>query len=350
MGAQVGACAANKGGFLAHMVLRGALCAWFNTSMGNGYWVGLGAPCAALVCVGLIACGDASESDGPRGGGATGGSGGMLSGGGGMVGGGSGGMATGGGGGTAAGGGGGGDGDNVVGSETFDAGSDPARNNVTPGTICERLTTIQCAAEAYCCDAPGRTIAECKATMMVGCQDELHVDEVADRAEVGFDATHAAQAFTDFERRASECDPTIANWGISREGLAGMQKGTIGAGQSCKPSGLGIANEVAQIAALASCADGDQYACQPRGGDGQLMLNTTWECEALQGAGGDCFADTNCQAGLFCDNPGYEELVASCAPRKAVGSGCEAGNECASLTCKGGACVDASTQAAYCLQ
>ena len=35
--------------------------------------------------------------------------------------------------------------------------------------------------------------------------------------------------------------------------------------------------------------------------------------------------------------------------RKAVGDSCTAPNECATLYCKGGKCVDASAEAAYCL-
>ena len=55
------------------------------------------------------------------------------------------------------------------GTATFDAGSDPERNAVTAGRICERFAEIQCAGEAFCCDAPGRTVAACKQRQQSDC-------------------------------------------------------------------------------------------------------------------------------------------------------------------------------------
>ncbi|HTU62522.1 MAG TPA: hypothetical protein VMF89_28875, partial [Polyangiales bacterium] len=49
----------------------------------------------------------------------------------------------------------------------FDAGDDPERNKVTAAQLCERLATINCAGEAFCCDAPNRTVEACKQDLIM---------------------------------------------------------------------------------------------------------------------------------------------------------------------------------------
>src|SRR5437773_884632 len=44
---------------------------------------------------------------------------------------------------------------------TFDAGTASDRNMVTPGQICDRMSTIQCAGEAACCASAGRSYEQC---------------------------------------------------------------------------------------------------------------------------------------------------------------------------------------------
>jgi hypothetical protein len=221
----------------------------------------------------------------------------------------------------------------------FDAGTDPNRNAVMPGMICDRLATIQCAGEAHCCNAPGRDAAACKQQLMSECTSMAMADDVASNPSTSFDAEQARVVFTEIERLASTCDPTIAAFGESFDGLRSMFHGTVGADDSCRPENpldMGMAG-----AALASCTGHETQACLPG------LVN--WTCTAHAAEGGKCFSDVNCNAGLFCDNPSYSLRGSTCMARKAEGEECELPNECSSLFCKGGQCVAADAQVAYCL-
>ncbi len=225
------------------------------------------------------------------------------------------------------------------GERVFDAGDAADRNDVVAGNLCDRLTTIQCAGEAFCCSDPGRSFDDCKAVMLKGCNEELMFDAIAGDARSGFDMAHARSVYVEIERRASECDMGIAAYGESLAGLRGMFKGTVPAGGSC--TSLNPLNRQDAAQALSSCADIANNACLPA-----LAL---WECEPRQGDGGDCFSDVNCMDGLFCDNPSFDIGGSTCGARKMEGASCQLPNECASLFCKGGKCVAPSVDAAYCL-
>jgi hypothetical protein len=222
----------------------------------------------------------------------------------------------------------------------FDAGSDPDRNKVTPTQVCERLATINCAGEAYCCEMPGRTIEACKAALLQTCSNELMLDRIGTNAATGFDAAAAEASYTELERRASECDPTVAAWGGSPEGLRTIFKGTIAAKGECTPTTL---TPEAPAAALVSCADAEKYACvytDPLG---------VWTCEERSAMGGTCITDNNCIADLYCVT-NTVGIPGTCQPRKASGESCALPTECLSLFCKKNVCVDADQQAAYCLE
>jgi hypothetical protein len=94
--------------------------------------------------------------------------------------------------------------------------------------------------------------------------------------------------------------------------------------------------------ALASCLDPSNNACLP-----ESLLR--WTCTPHAEVGGDCFTDVNCNAGLFCDNPDLSISGSTCMTRKAIGAGCGLPNECDSLFCRQGQCVEATVDAAYCL-
>jgi hypothetical protein len=226
------------------------------------------------------------------------------------------------------------------GMRVFDAGNDPALNNVGPGSLCDRLSTIQCAGEAFCCTSPGRDFAACKQVMQKGCDDELMFDALAGDAKTGFDAEHARLAYTEIERRASLCDTGIAAFGESVDGLRGMFKGSVGPGSSCMTLNPTYREEAGK--ALASCLDPSNNACLP-----ESLLR--WTCTPHAEVGGDCFTDVNCNAGLFCDNPDLSISGSTCMTRKAIGAGCGLPNECDSLFCRQGQCVEATVDAAYCL-
>jgi len=164
-------------------------------------------------------------------------------------------------------------------------------------------------------------------------------EDVAGDDAAGFDAAQAQIVFTEIERLASQCDPSIATFGESYEGLRSIFAGTVGAGGNCRPSNP--LNMTMQAGALASCSDYAQQACMPS--------LSAWTCTPHAAVGGHCFTDVNCQLGLWCDNPNFSLSGSDCRQRKGVGMSCELDNECGSLFCRGGACVNADAQAAYCL-
>lgn len=224
----------------------------------------------------------------------------------------------------------------------FDAGNDPNRNKVTAAQLCERLATINCAGEAFCCDNPGRTVAACKQDLIKTCSNELMLDKIAMQEVARFDAAAAEKAYTELERRASKCDPSVAQWGGSpTDGLRGILKGSIEPKASCKPAAA-LPEPVEVGAALVSCANPEANACV------YANILDAWTCEARSASGGQCVTDNNCNDGLYCvvNTPG---LAGVCTMRKASGESCQQPTECTSLFCKKSKCVDADQQAAYCL-
>ena len=225
----------------------------------------------------------------------------------------------------------------------FDGGSDPNRNNVMPGQVCERLATIQCAAEASCCGAPGRNFDQCKTAQLNTCRNEAYLDAVSMSPLVVFDMARAAAAFAEFERLASMCDPAIVQWAINPTmGLLSIVSGTKNANDSCIPPASQSMERPVVAAHLASCRDPAAQACLP------LRL-LAWECRPRGQVGADCFSDLNCVEGVYCDNPSLMVTGAKCVARKLKDATCATSNECQSLFCRGGRCVAPSPGAAYCL-
>lgn len=236
----------------------------------------------------------------------------------------------------------GGEAERAGGERGYDAGSAPDRNRVEPAQLCQRIAEINCAGEAHCCDDPGRTVEECKQDLIETCANELMLDRVAMQEITRFDAEAAERAYTELERRAAMCDPTVAQWGAAPDGLRGLLKGSVAGGDSCKPT-QAVPDPVSLAAALLSCEHPETHAC--------VYANPLedWTCEPRSAAGGGCVTDNNCEDGLYCvvTAPG---LAGMCTERKAVGDSCDGPTQCASLFCKGGSCVAADQQAAYCLQ
>lgn len=224
---------------------------------------------------------------------------------------------------------------------TFDAGSDPLRNNVKAGHVCARVAQIQCAGEAYCCDNPGRDVAACVAKMTDACAKDGHVDDITLNMKAGFNEERAADALTQFEEIASKCDTTVADFGTDPDGLMSMVQGTVAPGGKCSPPITG--GDAAAAGALASCQNAATTACLP-----SSALN--WTCAPRGGAGAKCFTDLNCQNGFYCPNPDLQINMTNCLARKELGGSCAQDNECVSLTCIAGTCAAPTTQSAYCLQ
>ncbi|MEY4581424.1 MAG: Dickkopf N-terminal cysteine-rich region [Pseudomonadota bacterium] len=176
---------------------------------------------------------------------------------------------------------------------------------------------------------------------MKTCVEDLVLDRIAMNAVSGFDAAAAERAYTELESKASQCDPSVAAWGASAAGLRGILKGTIAPNTSCKPP-QAFPDKAALGAALVSCADPQQYACSfPN-------VLDAWTCTPKAAAGGVCNSDNNCNDGLFCAISGLSG-TGTCNDRYAPGVACKAPTQCTSLFCKGGQCVEANQQAAYCL-
>ncbi len=229
------------------------------------------------------------------------------------------------------------------GGRVFDAGSDADRNRVEPGRVCERLSTIQCAGEAYCCDNPGRDLATCKQIMFEGCTRELMLDAVSLDPVVDYDLDRAEDAFTEYERMTSECNTSVADWAISLDGMRSIIKGSKEPEEDCSPDAL-VPTDEDNAAGLASCKYPETHACLP-------VAALVWRCKPLSDAGGDCITDVNCKSELYCDNPSLTyNRDATCKVRKPVGEACDLPNECETLMCKRGSCVPADKQAVFCLQ
>ena len=223
----------------------------------------------------------------------------------------------------------------------FDAGSDPNRNKVGPADVCRRLSEIQCAGEAYCCEQPGRSVDACKAESLRACSQDLMLDKAAQNPITGFDAAAAERGFTEFETKAGICDPSVTTWASSPQGLRGLLKGTVAADASCKPAeALPAPSSIA--ASLLSCSEPNSRAC--------LYTNPldTWTCAPRAAAGGACLTDNNCLDGFYCVLPALA-ITGTCTERKATGDACSAATECKTLFCKQSKCVEADQQAAYCL-
>jgi len=232
---------------------------------------------------------------------------------------------------------------------TLDAGTDPNRNRVQPGGICQRLATLQCEGEAHCCASPGRSFDACFTRQADVCTNELQLDLIAVEPVAGFDAEMTAQALTQFEEMAAECDPDIAAWGASMDGLRRMLQGTVAPGGSCMPPD-DIPSVAGYGAALASCAQMDTHACL-FGGDAPIPLPpASATCTERGQQGVSCFVDTNCVDTLYCHNPDGQYSTGTCAARKQVGASCATGVECESRFCNAGSCIERTQQAAFCLQ
>ena len=222
----------------------------------------------------------------------------------------------------------------------FDAGSDPRRNKVEPGHLCARVAAIECAGEAACCKAPGRSAARCLPQREQACVDTLALDALSEAPEVGFEAAPARAALTELEHRASTCDPQVAVWLASSEGLAAAFAGTLGKGDACAPEQGLDADEGAVAVALASCQASANLTCLPGA--------TSWTCAPRLSPQASCFRDANCADGLYC--AGASDAVdGACRERLPAGDACVRAGECASLVCRAGACAaDDDEQAAYC--
>jgi hypothetical protein len=127
-------------------------------------------------------------------------------------------------------------------------------------------------------------------------------------------------------------------WGASVSGLRGNFPGTESQGSDCTPKN--VLDSADAAAHLLACQDPADTACLP---------GPMWKCTPRASIGGSCFSDTNCQNGLYCDNPQTALFGATCKAVKALGASCTAGSQCESLVCKGGTCVAADDQSVYCL-
>ena len=218
---------------------------------------------------------------------------------------------------------------------------DPDRNKVTPGKICSRHAEILCAAEAQCCTDPGRTVADCEAAQQKTCGTDVMADAIAAQPEVKFNAARAEEVFTEIERLAMDCDPSIAAFSASDDGLRSMFDGTADPNADCTPADA--LDQPMFGAALASCKQRETYGCLPN--------PFGWTCAKRGDSGSGCYSDLNCISSLYCDNnPAQPKITGGkCGARKDVGASCEVFYECESLYCQGGKCIAPDEHASFCL-
>ncbi|MEY4579303.1 MAG: hypothetical protein RL701_4006 [Pseudomonadota bacterium] len=155
----------------------------------------------------------------------------------------------------------------------------------------------------------------------------------------GWNPDAAFEAFTDFEDRSKRCDVGIGDWVLSRQGFRRVLEGTHHLGDSCM---FTAPTPVEQAAAMASCIHEEGAACLP-----DSLLNG-YVCAARNATDGKCWTEDNCQPGLYCNKP--RVTAGTCAARLQLDAKCDAGSDCASLYCKGGVCVTATIDIAYCLE
>jgi len=216
-------------------------------------------------------------------------------------------------------------------------------NRVEAGQVCQRLAEVQCAGEEVCCTNAGRkypTRDACINSQRSVCEDNSRVTQIGADPDAGYSMDHAETVFDEFERRALLCDPEIAAWGVSSQGLLNMFRGTRSQNADCMPESQ------TDFAAGLSCRVDDGLACVPGVPGTSVLPPLGWTCKPRAATGGPCFSDLNCQDNLRCAVP---ETLSTCAARKNPGESCGAPNECLSLLCEGGRCVAPNVDDAYCL-
>jgi hypothetical protein len=228
----------------------------------------------------------------------------------------------------------------------FDGGSDPDRNQVQVGMLCDRLAGLQCAAEVHCCQT-ARAFDVCKVARIKDCQ-ATNLDDIAGQPAAGFSAAFGSAQFAELEQLAASCDLQVRVWGSAPDGLRGIFQGTLAADQPCTPP-PGAPSLIGYGAALVSCKEPATHACL-FSGSGPPAPPMAATCAARAGAGTRCFGEANCQENLYCDNASMTYSGGTCTLRKPLGSACLHGVECASRFCNhsSATCVEPNAQQAYC--
>lgn len=240
--------------------------------------------------------------------------------------------------------------------DPFDAGRDPERNRIEPGQVCTRLAQVLCAGEAACCNAPGRDRSACEEAQRDLCARSWFLDAVSLDPVSGFDPAGAEEAFAEIERRAAACDPDIADYNISTDGLRGIFQGTRPPDSNCSPANGAASSVDSWAIMLSSCTPIETTSCLPVAD----VSFAAWTCATRGDVGAPCSSYLNCRDGLACPSgladsdfqvpyglAGFR--LATCTARKVDGETCAAGDECTSLYCIDGACAPATVQTAYCL-
>jgi len=201
------------------------------------------------------------------------------------------------------------------------------------------LSTIQCAAEAFCCPSPP-AIEQCQRARAETCNQNGFFDAIFGSPVIGYDIDRAEAAFSEFEKRASACDPGIVRWAISDAGFRGVARGTIPPGADCMPTGPTSSDPVRNFAQLGSCAEPEKMTCLG-------LAPSKWVCSPRSALGGPCISDLNCMDGLGCN---FMSPMGSCVERSANGIPCGTLLECQSLHCDvTGVCADPTIVDLFCL-
>jgi hypothetical protein len=194
-----------------------------------------------------------------------------------------------------------------------------------------------CAAVRSCC--PGAPVLDmCETQMAELCRSSAYLDLISQNPVLDYDIDRAEAAFSEYEKRASACDPEIVIWAFSDRGFRGVARGTVPPGGVCSPppGQVGFDN----IAFMGSCSEPEFNACL-----GSPAVSE-WTCAARAGAGGRCMTDLNGVDGFYCNG---QSPTSVCAPRKPLGAPCSQLLECQSLRCdSNGRCMSPTVATVYC--
>jgi hypothetical protein len=228
----------------------------------------------------------------------------------------------------------------------FDPGTDPKRNQIRAGQICQRLSELQCAAEAHCCSAPKKTGAACVQQLTTQCTMQGALDDIAKNEPSGFSTAQTEIVLNKLEMYSQTCDPAVTVWALQADGFRSMFQGTVPPNGTCMPKGLPSTANYGT--ALASCAQPTTNVCLFKG-NGPVAPPQSANCAPRGDVGATCFVDPNCKDGLYCANSQMQYSSGKCQVSKQLGAACTADAECASMSCRSAVCSAQTADTAYCI-
>ncbi|MBX3276189.1 MAG: hypothetical protein KF729_38405 [Sandaracinaceae bacterium] len=229
----------------------------------------------------------------------------------------------------------------------LDGSTPPGEDGAPPGAdaaprvpldaFCDEYVRIVCDAVARCCPrAPAEwDQSTCRTNTRSVCNQMTQ--RVRDYAFLEWDEVAAhrtlaqGQAFVD-----DSCSTEVQGWYLDLDGYFGAIRGNRAAGAVCTPASTTDTYEV--LAAVLSCQD-DLRCIRGSRGD--------WNCLAPSTNGQACSLAFDCaDPNARCERRILDGVCA--VPGEELNSLCILPDECASLVCQGGRCVERTRNTVYC--